>query len=130
MNSILLTGVALIPLTGSAKAQTPPGTVAAVLSAPETAKVSSSTAAAEPTGLREIVVTAQRRAEPLQRAAIAVDVVSSEAVLASGVSKATDLTALVPALQGMGAGGSTSFYIREVGAFTANAYTDPRVAFN
>lgn len=83
------------------------------------------------TGISDIIVTAQRRSEPLQRAAVAVDVVSSEALLQAGVSKATDLAALVPSLQISSAGGSTtSFYIRGVGAFTANSYSDAAVAFN
>ena len=81
--------------------------------------------------LQEIIVTAQRRSEDVQHAAIAMDVVSSQALGVSGAARATDLSSLVPALQISESGNSQqSLYLRSVGTFTANSYSDPAVAFN
>ncbi len=88
-------------------------------------------AAEEPTGLAEIVVTAQRRTENLQRAALAVDVVGAEELSRTGIVNAGALNSAAPALIVTKAGGAnTSFYIRGVGNFTVNAAADPAVAFN
>ncbi len=85
----------------------------------------------ESTGLSDIIVTAQRRSENLQRAAIAVDVVGAGELLRTGIINAGALNAAAPALIVTKAGGSnTSFYIRGVGNFTVNAAADPAVAFN
>ena len=54
---------------------------------------------AENGGVEEIIVTAQKRAEPLQKAAVPVSVLTGEALTRSGVTQATELTKLVPALQ-------------------------------
>jgi iron complex outermembrane recepter protein len=84
-----------------------------------------------PTALQEIVVTAQRRSENIQRTALAVDVVSTEALGLAGASRASDLPNAVPALQvGEFGNGQQSLYIRSVGTMTANSYSDPAVAFN
>src|SRR5712691_4566993 len=66
-----------------------------------------------PAALQEIVVTAQRRSENIQHAALAVDVVSTEALRLSGASRASDLPNAVPALQvGEFGNGQQSLYIR------------------
>ena len=81
--------------------------------------------------LQEIIVTAQRRSEDVQRAALAIDVVSPQALGLAGATRATDIAGLVPALQISDSGNSEqSLYLRSVGTFTANAYSDPAVAFN
>lgn len=105
------------------------GLISALAAFPAVAQESPGTAPDE--GLADIIVTAQRRPEPLQRAAVAVSVVGSEDLVRTGVTKATDLATLVPALQTSSGGGTTaSFYIRGVGAFVANSYTDGAVSFN
>jgi iron complex outermembrane receptor protein len=93
------------------------------------------TAATDSTGgseaLQEIIVTAQRRSEDVQHAALAIDVISPAAMGIAGVTRASDLTSLVPALQISESGNSQqSLYIRSVGTFVAQSYTDPAVAFN
>ena len=81
--------------------------------------------------LGEVVVTAQRRSENLQRAAIAVSAVNAETLQQRGVSEAQDLTKLVPALKITGAaGGGTQVTIRGVGSFSGNAFAEPGVALN
>ncbi len=57
------------------------------------------------TGIQDIVVTAQRRDENLQKAALAVSVIGGDALSQAGVSKAQDLSKLVPALKLSSAGG-------------------------
>lgn len=82
-------------------------------------------------GLADIVVTAQRREETLQRTALAVSAVSGDDLARANVSDVTSLTRLVPSLVVQPATGtSTAFYLRGVGALTGNAFTENPVAFN
>lgn len=82
-------------------------------------------------GIEDIVVTAQRREESAQRAAVAIDVVSATALENAGVVTASSLNAAVPSLYvSRGGGANTSFFIRGVGNFTNNGYSDPAIAFN
>lgn len=82
-------------------------------------------------GLAEIIVTAERRSESLQRTALAVSAVSGNDLINSGVSEATGLSKLVPALQVQPTGGSgTSFYLRGVGTQSGNSFAENAVAFN
>ncbi len=82
-------------------------------------------------GLGDIIVTAQRRSENLQRAAVAVAVVSSAAITERNVTTPAGLSQLVPAISIQPAGGTaTTFFVRGVGNFAVNGYTDPAIAFN
>lgn len=88
-------------------------------------------AATDDGGVSDIVVTAQRRSESLQRAALAVSVVSGDELTQAGVSQAQDLTKLVPALKlSTAGGGGTQITIRGVGNFAGNPYAEPAVAVN
>jgi len=93
-----------------------------------------STQPAAPTadaGVADIVVTAQRRSENLQRTALAVSAVSGDALLRAGVVQPQDLTKVVPALKLAAIGGSgTVVTIRGVGTFPGNPYAEPGVAVN
>ncbi|MBA2935753.1 TonB-dependent receptor [Sphingomonas sp. CGMCC 1.13654] len=82
-------------------------------------------------GIADIVVTAQRRNENLQRAAVAVTAVGSDELMRAGVSQPQDLTKLVPALKLAGVGGGgTQVTVRGVGNFAGNPYAEPAVAVN
>jgi iron complex outermembrane recepter protein len=82
-------------------------------------------------GLEEVVVTAQRRSENLQRAAIAVTAVTAEDVARAGVTEATQLTRIAPALQIGSSGGTlTQYYVRGVGNTTNNSLADAAVSIN
>lgn len=82
-------------------------------------------------GLDEIVVTAQKRAESSQKAAIAITAVSSEALQRAAVTDAQQLTNLAPALHVNTAFGPTNtFFIRGVGNLVFNASSDSSVALN
>lgn len=101
----------------------------------EASPAAESAAATTPTsgqsGLADIVVTAQRRSENLQRAAIAVTAVTGDTLRDAGVSRPQELTAVVPSLQvATSAGPYALFYLRGVGNFNGNALSDSAVAFN
>ncbi len=100
--------------------------------APFAAHAQSTVPGQEPeySGLDDIVVTAQRREENLQRAAIAVSAVGGETLTNQSITQATDLTRLVPALQIAPAASFTQIYLRGVGTFGANAFAEQGVAFN
>ena len=82
-------------------------------------------------GIQDIIVTAQRRSESSQRAAVAIDVVGPGELNNAGIITASTLNAAVPSLYVTRAGGAnTSFFIRGVGNYTNNGYSDPAIAFN
>lgn len=82
-------------------------------------------------GLGEIIVTAQRRSESSQKAAIAITAVGADELLRAGVSDTASLTRVAPALQiGTLAGPQALYYVRGVGNFTANALSDAAVSVN
>lgn len=82
-------------------------------------------------GLTEIVVTAQRREENLQRVGVAVTAVTGDDLIRAGVTQPDDLGKLAPALTVQpSAGSSVSIYLRGVGAQSGNAYAENAVAFN
>ena len=106
------------------------GTAALSIAAPAFAYAQPAPPAA-PTSLQEVVVTAQRREENLQKAALAVQAVSGQQLSRAGVTQPEDLAKLVPALQIVPAAGPyTLFYLRGVGNFNGNALSDSAVAFN
>ncbi len=119
------TGITPTPPVGTETnpSKSPPATG----SAGDTASPSSTPA----NQLGDIVVTAQRRSENLQHAAVAVDVVTGAALAKSGISSPYQLGAIVPSLVVVAGGGAnTEFFLRGVGNFTNNGYNDPAIAFN
>jgi iron complex outermembrane receptor protein len=97
----------------------------------QTAEPQSDSAEKATGGLSEIVVTAQRRSENLQKAAIAVSAVTGDDLRSANITRPTELTSLVPALQvAPSAGPYNLFYLRGVGNFNANAFSDSAIAFN
>ncbi len=87
-------------------------------------------AAPDQNGLGEIIVTAQRRQESSQRAAIPLNVLQGGALLASGVTQADRLNNLAPALSIEPTSTGNLIFIRGVGNFTVVPSSDPAVAFN
>lgn len=82
-------------------------------------------------GLQEIVVTAQRRAESLQKAAVPVSALTAEDFEKTGVTSTDNLSRLAPSLvvQPTGGGGG-SFFLRGVGSLSANAFAENAIAMN
>ena len=78
-----------------------------------------------------IIVTAQRREESLQDAAIPIVAATGEQLVQAGVNDVTGLNKIAPSLNIVNqAGSATSFFIRGVGNFNNNNLSDPAVAFN
>jgi iron complex outermembrane receptor protein len=98
--------------------------------APAAQPAAADDAQAEPEGITDIVVTAQRRTENLQRAAIAVSAVTGDTLTQQSITEATGLTRLLPSLQVAPASSFTQIYLRGVGTFGANAFAEQGVAFN
>ncbi len=81
--------------------------------------------------LQDIIVTAQRREENLQRTALAVSAVSGDALLQANVADVTTLSKVLPSLDVQpSAGPAFGLYVRGVGASVGNLFTDNPVAFN
>jgi iron complex outermembrane receptor protein len=89
---------------------------------------SAPSAAQDAGGIQDIVVTAQRKSENLQRAPIAISAIGGDQLRNAGVVAAQDLTALVPALQVVSAGAYPLYYIRGVGTINANPLSDSAIA--
>jgi iron complex outermembrane receptor protein len=81
-------------------------------------------------GIAEVIVTAQRRSESVQKSSLVVQVLDGDSLIEAGVAQARDLGKLVSGVQ-IGQGGSaTQIYVRGVGDFTATPITNPAVAVN
>src|SRR4051812_18210909 len=72
-------------------------------------------AAADDSGLEEIVVTAQRRSENLQSVPISVTAITAKNLAATGLNSTLTLTQAVPSVQLTKSGNASIFYIRGVG---------------
>lgn len=103
----------------------------AIASAGSTLAQSEDNAQTSVSGLEEILVTAQRREQSLQDAALPVEAVTQETLTRQGMESAQDLGLLSPSL-GISAGGGplTSIFLRGVGNLTVNPLTDSAVAQN
>ncbi|MDX3899716.1 MAG: TonB-dependent receptor [Sphingobium sp.] len=81
-------------------------------------------------GLEDIIVTAQRKPEDLQRAAIQVNVIGGEQLSRSGATEVRDLQTLVPNVIIEQAGPNTQISVRGIGSVVTNSFGDSAVAFN
>jgi iron complex outermembrane receptor protein len=83
------------------------------------------------TEIEEVVVTAQRRAEPLSNVPIAVTAVTPHQLETAGVATAFDLPALVPGLVTSPASGANAYFtpfLRGVGSSVTSPGDDPSVS--
>ncbi len=81
--------------------------------------------------LNEVVVTAQRREENIQRAALAITAVNGDELQRGGVTDVQQLSQLTAGLQVTPSGGPyTTFTVRSVSSLAGNAFSDPAVALN
>lgn len=81
--------------------------------------------------LEEVIVTAQRRAESVQDAALAIDAITTAGLMRAGVTDAISLGRSVPALTITSSGGSNaSLYMRGVGNEITNGYVDSAIALS
>lgn len=78
--------------------------------------------------LEDVIVTAQKTAETLQEAGLAIDALSNDQLIRDGISDARDLTNVVPALTISNGGGiNAQLYMRGVGNRANNDYLDPAI---
>jgi iron complex outermembrane receptor protein len=80
-------------------------------------------------GLEEILVTATRQTEVLQRTALAISVLSGADLRGSGITQPKELTSEVPGLS-ISTQGDAQIFIRGVGTNVGNPQSDGSVAFN
>ena len=119
------------PLAGSTASPQPP--VDAAEPGPTQRTPSSGASGAQPgtSGLSEVVVTAQRRSENLQKAAVSVDALSQVQLIANGITDSTLLGRQVPGLLAPpSGGGAVNYFIRGTGNFVQEPFSDPAIAFN
>ena len=84
-----------------------------------------------PPALAEVVVTAERREQSLQRTAVAVTAVSGQELIKRDIVNMDQLTQAVPALQAQqGTGPYTSVIVRGITTAVVNVFGDPSVAVN
>src|SRR5262245_18789106 len=108
--SLMLIGVSAVALPlGDVRAQAP------ATSAP-------------PTGLEEIVVTAERRAENLQNVPVTVTAINSDQMRAAGVRDLMTLQTLVPSFSSIDPTGFVMSFIRGIGSSTLGGGTFSSVA--
>lgn len=104
-------------------------TAAAAQNAPAPAKPDQAPAAGQ-VSLGEIVVTAQRRGENVQRTALAVQALPQAALERANVTRSEDITRLAPSVQIGSAGPFAQPYIRGVGNFSVQVSSEGAVATN
>ena len=81
-------------------------------------------------GLREIIVTASRRAENLQKESRAINVIGAEELTRQGITDPSSVQRLVPGFTIATNGGQLQVSVRGVGDRTVTNATDPAVALN
>jgi iron complex outermembrane receptor protein len=104
-------------------------TAAAQSTPPEQSAPPAPSNAVENQGVTDIVVTAQRRSESVQRASISIEAFSGEDIANRGVTRPDDLTKIATGVQ-VGGGTTTQIYVRGVGDFGVVATANPAVVTN
>lgn len=80
--------------------------------------------------LTEIIVTANKRSESVQKSPAAITALNADALAELGVRSAVDLTKIVPGTEIVEAPGVAQGFIRGVGSNIDDPYVDPGVAIN
>jgi iron complex outermembrane receptor protein len=107
--------------------------LAASTSEPAAAQDAPATESASGTddGLGVIIVTAQRRSEDVQRAALSITAITGDDLLKEGVNNTEALSQATVGLEVQPSSGPyTTFSIRSVSSLSGNAFADPAVAVN
>ena len=79
--------------------------------------------------LGEVVVTAERRSESLQKSALTISVLQPRELAESGATTPLQLTSVLPTVQIGNSGPASAVYVRGVGGFAATASTSPAVPY-
>ncbi|MDG2529022.1 TonB-dependent receptor [Caulobacter endophyticus] len=84
-----------------------------------------------PVALDEVVITAQRRSENLQKTPLTVSAVTGDKLESQGVKTVVDLASQVPALQITSSGsGAAQVFLRGIGSTNTTEVGDPAVAYH
>ncbi|WP_156680766.1 TonB-dependent receptor [Sphingomonas profundi] len=121
-------GPAVAPPTAGPMAQ--PGNAAPVADPVPTATDAGGEPASADTGIADIVVTAQKRSESLQKTPAAVTAVSGIALTQRGIANLAAAQELVPAARFHQEGNTVQVFLRGVGSNLDFANVQPSVAFN
>ena len=126
MKHLILASVSVLAIVAlPARAQTVPA------ASPLADNASAEAAGPEGQGLQDIIVTAQRTSESAQKTPVAIAVIKPEELIRQNVTRAEELSRIVPALVAtQGGGPNTTFFLRGVGNTTVNSYSDPAISFN
>ena len=81
-------------------------------------------------GIEQVVVTAQRRKENIQKSSLAISVLSAKTLTRAGVTQAQDIPTVAPGVQLGLAGQTAQPYIRGVGNADNTGFAVSGVAFN
>lgn len=81
-------------------------------------------------GIGEIIVTAQRRSESVQKSSLSIQVLSADDIIRNGANGPRDLNTLVPGLAVSQGGTFTQTFIRGVGDVTSNAFGSNGVMYS
>lgn len=84
----------------------------------------------EDSGIGDIIVTAQKRGETLQRTPAAVTAVSGDLLIERGVANIRDAQMLVPAARFQQDSNNTQVFVRGIGSNLSFQHIEPAVAFN
>ena len=116
----------LAAVSSSALAQT-----SAPAAPPATTPVTTQATSGEPGRLADVIVTAQKVAQPAGKAAISITAIGGEELRTLGVANATALTTLMPNVQiSSGSAGSTDISIRGIVSTNTTEVGDPAAAFH
>src|SRR5882757_637766 len=80
--------------------------------------------------LQEIIVTAEKQTQNLQKTAAAVTVVTADVLVDAGITDLREAQKLVPAVRFQAEGNNTQVFVRGVGANLDFPNVEPNVAFN
>lgn len=107
-------------------AQSTPATPAA---APGDKAASPAKAASAPTqALQEVIVTAQKRGQSVQKTPIAISVVQGDEIVEKALNRIEDVLKTVPGVEVQGLAQGAQVYIRGVGSSIDPAFADPAMA--
>src|SRR5262249_3030977 len=80
--------------------------------------------------LTEVIVTANRRAESVQKSSLAIDVVGGDQIKSGGVGSPLQLQNLVPGLTMSTSGATVRTYLRGVGSLSTGANAESAIAYS
>ena len=110
--------------------KTAAATAVATLLATLTGTTLAQTAPPEDNRMLEVIVTAQRVAQPASKTPLSLSVVSGDDLKQAGAVNASSLTELVPNVQVSNNGGATTISIRGVSSADNTEKGDPSASFN